>query len=78
MTAAVRPARLAAAERWVACLGDVRDVRADRVDCPLVRGTVSLRSCLDCHHLLTVADEREGWTACTIGDLRPGGKGPNG
>lgn len=70
MTTAVHPARLADAERWVACLGSVHDVRASRVDCPLVRGTVSLQACLDCHYLLTVADEREGWTACAIGDRR--------
>lgn len=70
MTAAVHPARLAAAERWVACLGGVHDVRAGRIDCPLARRTVSLQSCLDCHHLSAVADEREGWTACAIGDRR--------
>ena len=70
MTAAFQPARLAGAERWVACLGSVHDVRAGRVDCPLLSGTVSLRECLACHLLLTVADEREGWTACAIGDRR--------
>lgn len=70
MTAAVQPVPLAASERWVACLGSVHDVRAGRVDCPLVSGTVGLRECLDCHLLLTVADEREGWTSCGIGDRR--------
>ena len=70
MTAAVQPARLAEAERWVACLGSVHDVRAGRVDCPLLSGFVSLRECLDCHLLLTVADERDGWTACAVGDRR--------
>ena len=70
MTAAVQPARLAEAERWVACLGSVHVVRAGRVDCPLLSGSVSLRECLDCHLLLTVADEREGWAACAVGDRR--------
>lgn len=70
MTADARPARLAEAERWVACLGRVHDVRAGRVGCPLLGRAVSLRECLDCHLLLTVADEREGWTACAIGDRR--------
>ena len=68
MKAAVRPVRLASAERWVACLGAVRDVRGDRVACPLLGRAVSVQSCLDCHHLLAVADEREGWTACAIGN----------
>ena len=66
----VQPARLAAAELWVACFGGVRDVRAGRVDCPLVSGSVRLATCLDCRHLLAVADEREGWTACAIGERR--------
>ena len=70
MTAAFQPARLAGAERWVASLGSVHDVRAGRVGCPLLGRAVSLQGCLDCHLLLTVADEREGWTACTIGDRR--------
>jgi hypothetical protein len=29
---------------------------------------VSIETCLTCHRLVAISDERERWTACAVGD----------
>jgi len=69
MTVTVRPrARDTTTGRWVVCVAGIHDVRPDGVACPMQHRRVSIEACLTCHRLVAISDEREGWTACAVGD----------
>lgn len=50
---------------WIVCYGHTRDVRDDRVICPRL-GSVTMRDCLECRLLVTVARERDERRACSM------------
>ena len=54
-----------AGDSWIVCFGHTRDVSEDRVSCPR-RGSVTMRDCLACHLLVTVARERDVRRACSM------------
>ena len=52
---------------WIVCAGATRDISVGRVKCPQ-QGIVSVDECLACHHLVTVADERDLRLACSTAE----------
>jgi hypothetical protein len=73
--AALRPGHLivqlrpAAGPEWVVCLGELRDIERDRVQCPLTESAVSVADCLACRHLAGVADERDSSEWCKTSEF---------
>ncbi len=51
-------------EGWVACLGETRLVRHDRVSCPLRHRLVAIDECLACHFVEALDEERGPSRAC--------------
>ena len=69
MTVGVGPrTRDAPTGRWVVCVAGTHDVRQGGVSCPMRHRRVSIKTCLTCHRLVAISDEREAWTACAVGD----------
>ena len=54
-----------AGDSWIVCFGHTRDASDDRVRCPRL-GSVTIRDCLECHLLVTVARERDERRACSM------------
>ena len=56
-----------AGAEWVVCLGELREVRRGMVMCPKAGARVPLETCLECHHLSDVWDERDRDAPCAVG-----------
>jgi hypothetical protein len=55
---------------WLVCLGENRWVQDGRVGCPTQDGAVPVEACLLCHHLQTLAGERDTLACDAGGPLR--------
>lgn len=53
---------------WIDCFGATRAVDDARVLCPLRDRMVAVDSCLDCHHLSAMAEERDQGWECRLPD----------
>jgi hypothetical protein len=57
-------------EGWMVCLSSVHVVRGGMVDCPIRRSRVTITDCLLCHHLETLAGERDD-ASCATAEVTP-------
>ena len=58
-------------EGWLVCLGSVQVVRGGWVDCPLRQSRVTIADCLLCHHIETLAGERDDASCAAAGEVTP-------